>query len=84
VKQPNESDAEVDYSLDDRAVVVSERERQIVLFGLHELMIERNMIDDGSHAIRLLRLGVSEIKALAARFDGDPAATWFGATILKP
>jgi hypothetical protein len=65
-------------------VELSDRERQIVLLALHELFVERARLELGenSNVIPLLRVSDREIKDLARRYDGDPDALWFGATLL--
>jgi hypothetical protein len=64
-------------------VELSDRERNIVLLALHELAVDRSCLELGnaSNLIPLLRVGAEEIKELAERFDGDPHALWFGATL---
>jgi hypothetical protein len=64
-------------------VELSDRERQIVLLALHELMVARDRFafDDGSNVLPLLRVGATEIDNLVVRFAGDPTASWFGASL---
>jgi hypothetical protein len=65
------------------AMEFSERERQIILLALHDLMIARDnfAFDDGTNVIPLLRISTAEIEDLAIRLDGDTTASWFGATL---
>jgi hypothetical protein len=66
-------------------VELSDRDRQVILIALYDLMVMRDTLELGneSNVIPLLRVNADEIANLAQRLDGDPSAAWFGATLLE-